>query len=116
MADTLTPTVKNKATLNVTKAADITTDEVDIVTGADSWDGFGGGTDGGTTEVRVDQSSIRIDFKADANDKNSTVTLDLTGTGITFGGKSIDHRLDGARRERRGLDHHHPRRRHGPGG
>ena len=56
------------------------------MTGADSWDGFGGGTTPGTTEVRVDQSSIRIDFKGD--DKNSTVTLNVSSSNVTFGGKS----------------------------
>ena len=75
------------ATLNVTKAANITADEVDIVTGADSWKGFGGGTDAGTTAVRVDQSSIRIDFDGDASDAKTTVNLTVTGTGVTFGGK-----------------------------
>ncbi|GAA2155564.1 hypothetical protein GCM10009844_42820 [Nocardioides koreensis] len=89
LVDTLTPTVKNKVTLNVTKAAVITADEVDIVTGADSWDGFGNGTDGGTTAVRVDQSSIRIDFKSTdvANDKNSTVILTVSSGNVTFGGE-----------------------------
>lgn len=86
LADVANPTATGKATVVVTKAAVVTADEVDIVTGADTWDGFGGGTIPGTTQVRVDQSSIRIDFKGD--DKNSTVTLNLTGNGITFGGKS----------------------------
>jgi len=73
--------------LNVTKAANITAGEVDIVTGADDWNGFAH-TDDGTTSVRVDQGTIRIDFDGDATDANSTVTLNLTGNGVTFGGKT----------------------------
>lgn len=79
------PAVVGHATLVVTTAATVTNDEVDIVTGADSWDGPGDGTDGGTTVVRVDQSSIRIDI--DGNDDNSTVTLNVASANVTFGGE-----------------------------
>lgn len=86
------PTGNVTAFLNVTKAADITAPEVDIVTAADNWDGFGDAGSpppGAVTAVRVDQTSVRIDFKSTnvAVDANSTVTLTATGNGITFGGK-----------------------------
>lgn len=79
------------ATLNVTTAATLTDSEVDIVTAADDWDGYGGDAGAGNTMVRVDQGTITINFKT--NDPNSTVTLNLDGgagpapAGITFGGK-----------------------------
>lgn len=100
LTDTATPTVKNKATLNVTPAATIDADEADIVTGADTWDGFDGGTTPGTTDVGVGQSSIRVDFKSldVANDKNSTVTLNVSSANVTFGGKdttTVSTMLDG---------------------
>ncbi|WP_028639088.1 beta strand repeat-containing protein [Nocardioides sp. URHA0032] len=81
------------AVLNVTAAAGITADEVDIVTAADSWNGFGNpdDTDGNAnvTLVRVDQSSVRIDFKSDdTSDRNATVTLNVHGNGVTFGGEA----------------------------
>ena len=88
--------VDNTATVNVTPAANISSaNMVDIVTGADSWDGFGGGTLGGTTAVRVDQNSIRIDFKGGLANAGATVSLnvdgDMTHTGgatdVTFGGQ-----------------------------
>ncbi|MGY2702124.1 hypothetical protein [Nocardioides sp. HB32] len=96
LTDANTPTIKGTATLNVTPAATVTADEVDIVTGADDWDGFGdggAGTDGGTTQVRVDQGSIRIDIKGST--PGGTVTLNVDGdknntggaTDVTFGGK-----------------------------
>jgi hypothetical protein len=89
LTNTADPTITSTATLTVTAAAALTNDEVDIVTGADSWNGFGGGTFGGAaTDVRVDQSTVRIDIDADASDANSTVRLNLTGTGVTFGGKA----------------------------
>jgi hypothetical protein len=67
------------------------------VTAADDWAGFGDGTAGGTTLVRVDQGSVRIDFKSadPVNDANTTVTLTLDGgagpapAGITFGGQQM---------------------------
>ncbi|WP_296605949.1 hypothetical protein, partial [Nocardioides sp.] len=77
------------ATLNVTKSATLAASMVDIVTGADSWNGFGGGAFGGAnTLVRVDQGTIKIDVKGGAGNANSTVSLNVAGTGITFGGKA----------------------------
>ncbi len=86
--------VDTTAKVTITAAADISSaNMVDIVTGADDWDGFGGGSLGGTTEVRVDQGSIRIDIKGST--ANGTVSLNVDGdsnntggaTDVTFGGK-----------------------------
>jgi hypothetical protein len=81
-------------TLDVVESASgITEDEVDVVTAADGWDGFDGGTFGVTTPVRVDQNSIRIDIR-DANpttttNKGATLALTVTGGGtIRFDGKT----------------------------
>ena len=94
----VTPAVTAKATLNVTKAAAIAADEVDIVTGADSWDGFGDGTTAGTTAVRVDQSSIRIDFKSDRRRRQDAQhhrhAERLQRQRLTFARQDLDHRLD----------------------
>ena len=81
--------VDTTATVNVTKSAALTAAMVDIVTGADSWSGFGGGNFGApNTSVRVDQGTIKIDVKGGAGNANSTVSLNLAGTGITFGGNA----------------------------
>ncbi|HEU5036745.1 MAG TPA: hypothetical protein VFT70_07065 [Nocardioides sp.] len=85
--------VDTTASVTVTQSATLTAAMVDIVTGADSWDGFGGGAFGGAnTEVRVDQGTIRIDIKGGAGNANSTVSLNLNGAGgttpVTFGGKT----------------------------
>lgn len=80
--------VTETATLNVTQAAVLTADEIDIVTAADTWDGFDGGTDGGTTLVRVDQNTIRFDFDAPNAEAGSNVLLTVDGFGgVTFAGK-----------------------------
>jgi hypothetical protein len=82
------PVVSANAILDVVKTAAITKDEVNVVTGADSWSRFGD-HDGGTTAVRVDQGSIRIDIRSTdvPADRNGTVTLTVQGNGVTFGGK-----------------------------
>ncbi|CAI9409582.1 beta strand repeat-containing protein [Nocardioides sp. T2.26MG-1] len=81
-------TVDTTATVNVTKSATLDANMVDIVTGADSWDGFGGGNFGApNTLVRVDQGTVKIDIKGGAANANSTVSLTATGGGLTFGGK-----------------------------
>lgn len=81
--------VDTTATVNVTKSATLDATMVDIVTGADSWDGFNGGNFGApNTFVRVDQSTIRIDIKGGVANANSTVSLNAGGGGITFGGKA----------------------------
>ncbi|NHC23441.1 hypothetical protein G6553_09695 [Nocardioides sp. IC4_145] len=91
------PVVSATATLDVVRSAGITDDEVDIVTGADTWMGFGDDTNPAesTTEVRVDQTSIRIDIQArdrDAQgrlvDAGGTVTLNVAGTNLRFGGQT----------------------------
>ena len=90
----VSPLVKGFATLDVVKTAYITAPEVDVVTAptvpADSWNGFGGGSFGGTTDVRVDQTSVRIDIKSvdPWHDAGGTVVLNVEGHGMTFGGKS----------------------------
>lgn len=78
---------QTSAQLVVTKAASLTADEIDIVTAADDWDGFGDGTDGGTTLVRVDQNTIRIDINGDPSDANGNVLLTVDGNGVTFAGQ-----------------------------
>ena len=85
--------VVGSATLDVVSAATITDDEVDIVTGADSWDGFDGDTDtdgnpnngDDPTLVRVDQGSITLNFKTD--DPGSTVVVNASSNNVTFGGE-----------------------------
>lgn len=80
-----------QATLNVVGSANINASELDIVTGADSWEGFGADandTFASGAQVRVDQTSVTLNFKA-PNDANTTVALAVTGNGLTFdGGKS----------------------------
>jgi adhesin/invasin len=82
--------VDKTATLTITKSAVLDATMVDIVTGADSWDGFGDGNFGApNTVVRVDQNTFRIDIKGGAANANSNVSLNLSSTGgITFGGKA----------------------------
>lgn len=82
---------KAAATLKVLDAvADLTKGSFDIVSGADTWDGFGG--DGsGTGIIRTDQKSFTMNIKAPtASDAKKAVTLTLTGGGgVTFdGGKA----------------------------
>lgn len=67
-------------------ASGISAAEVDIESGADSWDGFGGGSLGGTVNVRSDQSSITVKIASPSN-AGKVVALSLTGTGdVKFGG------------------------------
>lgn len=81
------------ARLTVVTSANITADEVDIQSGADSWDGPGGGDFGApATQVRRDQGSVTIDIQSSDPDaeKGSTVVLTAsraTGT-ATFDGKT----------------------------
>ncbi len=90
----------SKANLVVTKAATIQRPPRSTSSpAADDWNGFGHGDATPTvTAVRVDQSSVRIDFKSTdaAQDGNTTVTLTVNGdmaaapagaSDITFGGK-----------------------------
>ncbi|MCR6030612.1 hypothetical protein GGQ22_04045 [Nocardioides sp. zg-579] len=87
---------ESTATLDVvTAATGIAAAEFDVVTEADSYAGFGDRGDAVSTpaavDVRVDQTAVRIDIRssapvADAR-KGATVLLNLTGTGITFGGR-----------------------------
>ncbi|GAA4380208.1 hypothetical protein [Nocardioides caricicola] len=84
------------ASLTVGAAASLTDAMVDIVTAADSWNGFGNNpdVDGDNTQtlVRVDQGSIKIDIKGGAGNAGATVTLNLDGHAgpnqITFGGQA----------------------------
>lgn len=82
------------ATLQVVKAAGtFAEDEIDIVTQADGWTGFGGGPlynlSSKDVPVRVDQGTIRIDIaSADPADAGAVVAFTLTGTDVTFGGKT----------------------------
>ena len=87
------------ATLSTTQAATITADEVDIVTSADDWNGFGNNGNAGTpndTNLAPTQSTVTFNFRsadgvdldATPDDANTTVTLDFTGTGVTFGGQT----------------------------
>ena len=103
------------ATLVVANTATVTTDQVDIVTAADDWYGFGdtGDATPGITNVRVDQGSVRIDIKGSTPD--STVTLSLDGGNGHLRRQAHRYRRHGARRERQRLADHHPGRRDGPG-
>lgn len=92
-----TPAAPNAtATLVVGAAANLTDSMVDIVTAADSWNGFGNPVDSDgdntLTLVRVDQGSIKIDIKGGLGNAGATVTLNLNGNAgpnqITFGGKA----------------------------
>jgi hypothetical protein len=77
------------AKLDVLKGATISNTEVDFVTGADSWDGFGGDTFGNGVLVRVDQPSITVNIKGGAADAGGTVPVTVSSAnGITFGGKT----------------------------
>lgn len=74
------------ASLTVTKAADLTNDNVDLVSGADTWDGLGDkDITGAATTVRVDQSTFRIDIKDST--PGGSVTVTATSSDVTFGGK-----------------------------
>ncbi|MEP9363912.1 Ig-like domain-containing protein [Nocardioides sp. CN2-186] len=81
------------AQLDVTAAATgISESQIDIVTGKDAWDGFGGGpnyTLGDTVPVRVDQQSVTVNFKTTAANAGKTVIVNVSGNGgdVTFGGK-----------------------------
>jgi hypothetical protein len=77
------------AVLDILKAATVTNDEVDIVSGADNWNGFGDNTFGGGTLIRVDQSSFTVNIDSDdPADFGGTVVVKATGNnGITFEGK-----------------------------
>ena len=91
--------VSGSAQLDVIGAATgITAGEIDIVTGKDDWNGFGGKAFGSTTNVRADQRSITINVNSPAN-KNTVVRVTATGTGVTFdngaGSKSYPVTLDG---------------------
>jgi hypothetical protein len=86
VADDATPAIRDTAVLNVTEAADLTADEINIVTAADSWSTYGD-DDAGTTFVRVDQNTIRFDFDADNTQAGSNVRLAVDGNGVTFGGQ-----------------------------
>lgn len=81
------------AQLDVTAAATgISESQIDIVTGKDAWDGFGGGPDyslGDTVPVRIDQQSVTINFKTTSADAGKTVLVNVNGNGgdVTFGGE-----------------------------
>lgn len=79
--------VTKTATLDVTEAANLGASEIDIVTAADSWNGFGDGVNAGTTFVRVDQNTIRFDFNSDPNQPGANVQLAVDGNGVTFAGQ-----------------------------
>lgn len=78
---------QTSAEFKVTQAAVLGAANIDIVTAADSWNGFGDGTDGGTTLVRVDQNTIRFDFDAADSQAGANVRLAVDGTGVTFAGQ-----------------------------
>lgn len=79
--------VTNTAKLDVTQAAALGAGDIDIVTAADTWNGPGDGTNGGTTFVRVDQNTIRFDFDAANTEAGANVRLTVDGNGVTFGGQ-----------------------------
>ncbi|GGO71397.1 beta strand repeat-containing protein [Nocardioides deserti] len=85
--------LSSSAQLIVAKAVGtLTDDEVDIVTAADGWTGFGGGDYGVNSQdvpVRVDQTSIRIDIRSNtpAADANGTIVLTVASPNVTFGGQ-----------------------------
>ena len=83
------PPAARTATLDVvSRGRCARTAEIDIVTGADSWDGFGGGAYDQRRHVRVDQTSIKIDIASAAPTPPApSSTSTATGTGLTFGGK-----------------------------
>jgi hypothetical protein len=103
--DAATISGSTTATLDVVTAATLNVGNIDVVTGADSWTGFGD-ADADATDpdnpvaVRVDQNSIRIDIASDdPADRNASVVLTVNGTdttplnaadgnGLTFGGKA----------------------------
>lgn len=81
--------VINKTATGLTEA------DIDVVTGADNWNGFGGGTFGAPKSIRVDQNAIKVDI-SDANDATNpklnagaSALVTFTGAnGVTFGGKA----------------------------
>lgn len=83
--------VTKTATLVVTEAASLDAGDIDIVTAADTWNGFGNNPDSdgnpATTYVRVDQNTIRFDFDAGIGDAGANVQLSVNGNGVTFGGQ-----------------------------
>ncbi|WP_232679758.1 hypothetical protein [Nocardioides sp. R-C-SC26] len=100
-AGTLPAGINDTATLTVVEDAILTNNEIDVVTGADSW--FGLGNPGGVfnpVSVRVDQTSITLNFET--NDPNETVHIIATGdpvNGPRFGGaasKTYETVLDAA--------------------
>jgi hypothetical protein len=83
------------ATLDIVKAAAIGPAEVDIVTAADSWDGFSAtnafGLGANATKVRVDQSSVTFNIKSTdlAADAGGTRVITVSSAnGLLFGGKT----------------------------
>ncbi len=76
--------VDGQAQLDVIGASSkVHSDEIDIVTGKDSWDGFGDDSYGSTTAVRADQKSVTLNFKSPTN-KNTVIAVTATGAGVTF--------------------------------
>lgn len=87
---TLTATIGGKsatAKLNIAKSATgIAPANVDLVTGADNWDGPGTGAFPKTAKVRVDQTSLTLNIVDTAN-KGATVLLTATpASGATVDG------------------------------
>lgn len=78
------PAVNATAQLDVVSAASgITQAEVDVVTGADTREGFGNGT--GTVTVRPDQANVRLDINSPSN-AGRTVSVTASSANVTFGG------------------------------
>ncbi len=82
------PTVTDSANNSTSQSANLSNpDYIDIVTAADSWDGYGDGVDGGITYVRVDQNTIRIDIDAPNGQAGNAVQANVNGLGdVTFNG------------------------------
>lgn len=86
--DAAAPAIEDTATLVVTEAANLGANEIDIVTGGDTWNGYGDGFDGGTTYVRVDENTVRFDFDAANSQAGANVQLTVDGFGgVTFAGQ-----------------------------
>ena len=88
------------AKLNIAKTATgLTAADLDVVTGADTWNGFGGGAFGTPVSVRVDQGTIKLDIADNdtttpAPNGGASLVVTFTGTGgVTFGGKTSTTQL-----------------------
>lgn len=89
------PTAAGRAILDVTAAANIDDDEVDVVTGADSYDIKDPARNLSAISVAPTEDEIVFNFKSldkvagapNPDDAGTTVTLTFDGAGVTFGGE-----------------------------